>query len=147
MQPLSKGFGALQSGTSSLARFLFLPPVGWAGLGRGWAGGDRVASGTSPGARGGPVALSLCSPFSSLSSYVAREMNSAEITRGTLCVSHRAHGEVWPLAFAGLGGRVQGAGWHARTFLGGGFWSSPGQGSHRFVPPPPKVPGGRACYP
>lgn len=35
IEPLSRGFSTLQSGMSSLARFLFLPPVGWAGLGGG----------------------------------------------------------------------------------------------------------------
>lgn len=35
MEPLSKGFKTLQSGMSSLARFLFLPLVGGAGLGGG----------------------------------------------------------------------------------------------------------------
>lgn len=41
MEPLSRGFKTLQSGMSSLARFLFLPPVGWAGLGGGWVGGKQ----------------------------------------------------------------------------------------------------------
>ena len=41
MEPLSRGFRTLQSGMSSLARFRFLPPVGWAGLGGGWAGGKQ----------------------------------------------------------------------------------------------------------
>lgn len=35
IEPLSRGFSTLQSGMSSLARFLFLPPLGWAGLGGG----------------------------------------------------------------------------------------------------------------
>lgn len=44
MEPLSKGFGTLQSGMSSLTRFLFLPPVGGAGLGGGWNGREQVLS-------------------------------------------------------------------------------------------------------
>ena len=52
MEPLSRGFRTLQSGMSSLARFRFLPPVGWAGLGGGWAGGKRVSSRNHLGAPG-----------------------------------------------------------------------------------------------
>ena len=88
MEPLSRGFRTLQSGMSSLARFRFLPPVGWAGLGGGWAGGKqgsrqeitrepqvRAGHPRDPlpweGAGPGPVPLSVPRVRVSVSSWVS----------------------------------------------------------------------------
>lgn len=59
MEPLSRGFNTLQSGMSSLPRFLFLPPVGWAGRGGSWC---RTKEGAHPGRPPGAVEVGTDRP-------------------------------------------------------------------------------------
>ena len=100
MEPLSRGFRTLQSVMSSLARFRFLPPVGWAGLGRRKTG---VSSRNQPGAPGpcrppagpsswegtgpGPVPLSVPRVRVSVSSWISTQYTQAEAAIHRIIIS------------------------------------------------------------
>ena len=98
MEPLSRGFRTLQSGMSSLARFRFLPPVGWAGLGRRKTG---VSSRNQPGAPGpcrppaGPSSLgghrawpgaAVCAPCQGL--CLQLDLHTVHTSRGSYPQNH-----------------------------------------------------------